>query len=175
MFPCSTSPGLLLCNTSPAQPGYRLTHSGDWSAVGHKTRAVVEDSTAIEERDGASSALVKSVLEPPQPGTLRVLNLIICVILPKEDQHQICPRGRQERGHVEGQEDTGWFSSLLKGANDQELEQRKEPWDKSRRPQVSHRTSTAFFYNFKWVMPFSGPMTGTRTFSESMLSLLVTR
>ena len=116
MFPCSTSPGLLLCNTSPSQPGSRLIHSGEGSAVGHKTRAVVEDSTAIEERDGASSALVKSVLEPPQPGTPRVLNLVIYVILPKgEDQHQICPRGRQERGRVEGQEDTGCFSSLLKG------------------------------------------------------------
>ena len=153
MFPCSTSPGLLLCNTSPSQPGSRLTHSGDGSAVGHKTRAVLEDSTAIEERDGASSALVKVVLEPPQPGIPRVLNLFIHVILPKgEDQHQICPKGRQERGCVEGQEGTSWSPSLLKGPSDQELEQRTEPWDKSRRPRVSHRTATAFFYNFKWVM-----------------------
>ena len=153
MFPCSTSPGLLLCNTSPSQPESRLIHSGDGSAVGHKTRAVLEDSMAIKEMDGASSALVKSVLEPPQPGTPRVLNLVIYVILPKgEDRHQICPRGRQERGRVEGLEGTSWLPSLLKGPSDQELEQRTEPWDKSRRPRVSHRPVTAFLYNFKWVL-----------------------
>ena len=112
--------------------------------AGHKTKAVLEDSTAIEEQDGASSALVKSVLKPPQPETRRVLNLVIDVILPKgEDQHQICPRGRQERGRVEGQEGTSWYPSLLKGPSEQELEQRTEPWDKSRRPQVCPRPATA--------------------------------
>lgn len=42
----------------PLQPRSRLTHSGDGSAVGHKTKAVLEDSTAIEGRDGTSNALV---------------------------------------------------------------------------------------------------------------------
>ena len=153
MFPCSTSPGLLLCNTSPSQPGSRLTHSGDGSVVEHKTRAVLEDSMAIKEMDGASSALVKSVLEPPQPGTLRVLNMVIYVILPNgEDRHQSCPRGRQERGRVEGQEVTSWSPSLLKGPSDQDLEQKTEPQDFCRRSRVSHRPATAFLYNFKWVM-----------------------
>ena len=112
--------------------------------AGHKTKAELEDSTAIEERDGASSALVKSVLKPPQPGTGRVLNLVKYVILPKgEDWHQSCRRGRQERGRLEGQEGTNWYLSLLKGPSEQELEQRTEPWAKSRRPQVSPRPATA--------------------------------
>ena len=110
--------------------------------AGHKTKAALEDSTAIEEQDGASSALVKSVLKPPQPETRRVLNLVKYVILPKgEDRHQICPRGRQERGCVERQESTIWYPSLLKGRSEQELEQRTkvgglgcvpdlpQPWD----------------------------------------------
>ena len=105
----------------PAHCGSRLTHNGDGSVVGHKAKAVLEDSMAIEERDGTSSAL-KLVLKPPQPGTRRVLNLVIYVILPKgEYRHQICPRGRQERGCVEGQEGIGWSPSLLKGPSEQEL------------------------------------------------------
>ena len=112
--------------------------------AGHKTKAELEDSTAIEERDGASKVLVKSVLNPSQPGTRRVLNLLIDVILPKgEDWHQSCRRGRQERGRLEGQEGTNWYLSLLKGPSEQELEQRTEPWAKSRRPQVSPRPATA--------------------------------
>ena len=109
-------------NANQNQPGSRLTHSGDGLVVGHKTKAVLEDSMATEERDGTSSALEKLVLKPPQPGTRRVLNLVIYVILPKgEDRHQSCPRGRQKRGCVEVQEVIGWSPSLLKGPSEQEL------------------------------------------------------
>ena len=144
--------------------------------AGHKTKAELEDSTAIEERDGASSALVKSVLKPPQPGTRRVLNLLIDVILPKgEDWHQSCHRGRQERGRMEGQDGISWSPSLLKGPSEQELEQRTEPWDKSRRPQVSPRPARASFITSSRSWLFSGPVTGTGIVSESMLSLLAIR
>ena len=144
--------------------------------AGHKTKAVLEDSTAIEEQDGASSALVKSVLKPPQPETRRVLNLVIDVILPKgEDQHQICPRGRQERGRVEGQEGTSWSPSFLKGPSEQELEQRTEPGGKSRRPRVSPGPARASFITSSSSCLFSESRTGTWIVTESMLALLVTR
>ena len=67
---------------------------GDGPAVGHKTKAVLEDSTTIEEWDGDSYSLLKSVLEPAHPGARGVLNLLEYVILPKgEDRYQSCPRG----------------------------------------------------------------------------------
>ena len=118
--PYSKSPGLLLCNPSSSLPRSRLSHSGDGPVVGHKTKAVLEDSTAIEEWHGASCDLLKSVLEPAQSGARRVLNLVIDVILPKgEDRHQIFPRGKQERGCVETQEGISWSASLLKGPSEQ--------------------------------------------------------
>ena len=174
--PYSKSPGLLLCNPSSSLPRSRLSHSGDGPVVGHKTKAVLEDSMAIEEQNRASSALVKSVLEPLQPGTKRVLKLVIYVILPKgEDRHQICPRGREERGRVHGQEGISWPPSFLKGPSEQELEQRTEPWDKRRRPRVSPRPARASFITSSRSWLFSGSMTGTWIVTESMLSLLVTR
>ena len=161
-FPCSTSPGLLLYSPSPSQPGSRLTHSGDGSAVGHKTKAVLENSMAIEEWDGATSDLVKLVLKPLQPGTRRVLNLVIYVILPKrEDQHQSCPRERQERGHVEGQKATSWSPSPMKGPSEQDLEERIEPWDKSRRPEGSPRPAWPCFVTVSRTWPVSWQLYGS--------------
>ena len=57
MSPYSKSPGPLPCNPSTSMPGFRLSHSGDRSVVGHKTKAVLEDSTAIEEQNRTSTAL----------------------------------------------------------------------------------------------------------------------
>ena len=53
---------------------------------------------------------------------------------------------------MEGQEGTSWCTSLLKGPSEQELEQSTEPWDKSRRPRVSSRPSTALLCDFRQVM-----------------------
>ena len=91
---CNTSLSPLLCSPFLSQPESRLTHGGDGPAVGHKTKAVLEDSTTIEEWDGDSYSLLKSVLEPAHPGARGVLNLLEYVILPKgEDRYQSCPRG----------------------------------------------------------------------------------
>ena len=89
---CNTSLSPLLCSPFLSQPESRLTHGGDGPAVGHKTTAVLEDSTTIEEWDGDSYSLLKSVLEPAHPGARGVLNLLEYVILPKgEDRYQSCP------------------------------------------------------------------------------------
>ena len=53
---------------------------------------------------------------------------------------------------MEGQEGIGWSPSLLEGPSEQELEQRIEPWDKSRRPRVSPRPAMVLFQNFRQVM-----------------------
>ena len=76
---------------------------------------------------------------------------------------------------MEGQEGISWSPSFLEGPSEQELEQRTEPWDKSRRPQVSPRPARASFITSSRSWLFSGSMTGTWIVTESMLSLLVTR
>ena len=56
-IPLKHKPKPLVVQPFPSQPRSRLTNSGDGPAVGHKTKAVLEDSTAIEERDGESRGL----------------------------------------------------------------------------------------------------------------------
>ena len=70
MFSCSTEPRPLALKPSPTslpQPRSRLTHGGDGLEVGHKTKTVLEDSTAIEERDGKTYLLVQLITEPFPP------------------------------------------------------------------------------------------------------------
>lgn len=72
------SPGFLPCSlppTSLSQPRSRLTHGGDGSAVGHKTKTVLEDSTAIEKREGNTYLLVQLINEPFPPKAKRFLRV----------------------------------------------------------------------------------------------------
>ena len=75
---------------------------------------------------------------------------------------------------MEGQEDTGWSSSLLKGASEQELEQWTGPWTKNRRPRGSPRNATVLFYNFRQVMALLRAKAWHSIMTESMLALLAT-
>ena len=60
----------------PHQPGSQLTHGGDGLAVGYKTKAVLEDTTAMEEREGDTHDLLQPVLDAAQPGAGRILDLV---------------------------------------------------------------------------------------------------
>ena len=51
---------------------------------------------------------------------------------------------------MEGQEGISWSPSFLKAPSEQELEQRTEPWDKSRRPWVCPRSAMALLCDCKW-------------------------
>lgn len=87
----------------PGQAGSWLTHSGDGLAIGYETKAVLEDTTAMEEWEGDAHDLLQPVLDPAQPGARAVLDLVKEFILPeREDRHQRCPGERQERICVEG-------------------------------------------------------------------------
>lgn len=80
----------------PSQSGSRLTYGGDGLAEGHEAKAVLEDTSAVEDREGDAHDLLEPVLDPAQPGTRGVLNLVEQVVLPKgEDWHESCPRGTQ--------------------------------------------------------------------------------
>lgn len=58
------------------QAGSQLTHGGDGLAVGYKTKAVLEDATAMKEREGDAHDLLQPVLDPAQPGAGRIRNLV---------------------------------------------------------------------------------------------------
>lgn len=71
------SPGLFPHSLPPPRlAGSQLTHGGDGLAVGYKAKAVLEDTTAMEEREGDTHDLLQPVLNPTQPGARRVLNLV---------------------------------------------------------------------------------------------------
>lgn len=69
-------PGADPCPPPPHQPGSQLTHGGDGLAVGYKTKAVLEDATAMEEREGDTHDLLQPVLDAAQPGAGRILDLV---------------------------------------------------------------------------------------------------
>ena len=76
---------------------------------------------------------------------------------------------------MEGQEGISWSPSFLKAPSEQELEQRTEPWDKSRRPWVSPSPSLVLFYNLKQVMALLWATTSIGIINDSRLTLLSTR
>lgn len=49
--PLCSQPGPWPCSPPHSQPGSWLTHGGDGPAVGQKTKAVLEDTPAVEERE----------------------------------------------------------------------------------------------------------------------------
>lgn len=76
-WPIPKSPcGTLLRSCPHTQPGTQLTHSGDGPAVGHEAKAVLEDTSAMEEGEGDTHDLVQLVLNAAQPGARGVLNLV---------------------------------------------------------------------------------------------------
>lgn len=113
-FICPSSSSLVASSSCPvpaacpAQSGSQLTYGGDGLAEGHKAKAVLEDTSAMEERKGDAHDLLQPVLDPAQPGSRGVLNLVEQVVLPKgEDRHKSCPRGTQERTDGRTQEGMG--------------------------------------------------------------------
>lgn len=62
--------------TSLSQTGSGLTDGGDGLAVGQETKAVLEDATAVEEREGDTHDLLQSILDTAQTGARRVLHLV---------------------------------------------------------------------------------------------------